>query len=210
MDLVSIAGVSFINTNNGFYVSSREVAGKFGKKHFNILQTIENATSQLSQSGQEHFSQLNFKCADYVDEQGKTRPEILMTRDGFSFVALALTGAEAVAWKVRFLEAFKSLEGAASKTAELQAELDRKESIIQQLRAQAGKRVLPSRKGQFALIPQYRESLPGFQPRVEFHRVEKLLAKEPESTIGQIRQIQLTMEGLARKIGELQRRIGLK
>jgi Rha family phage regulatory protein len=209
-ELVSIAGVSFINTNNGFYVSSREVADKFGKNHRDIVRVISTAEQSIISANNEDFNVRNFTRVGYIDAKGENRTEILMTRDGFAFIALSLTGQAAVEWKLRFLDAFNALESSASKTAELQAELDRKEGIIQQLRAQAGKKALPSRKGQFALIPQYRESLPGFQPRVEFHRVEKLLAKEPESTIGQIRQIQLTMEGLARKIDELQRRIGLK
>lgn len=207
--LVSIAGVDFVNVNNEFYVGSREVAEKFGKKHFNILQTIENATSQLFQSGQEHFSQLNFKCAEYIDEQGKTRPEILLTRDGFSFVALALTGAEAVTWKVRFLEAFNALESAASKTNEMLAEISRKELIIQQLKQQAAKPALPSAKGKFATVPFYHDALDGFPPRVEFRKVDINSAKEPDVSIGKLRQMERTIQGLLRNQEIIKKRIGL-
>jgi Rha family phage regulatory protein len=100
-DLVSIAGVSFINTNNGFYVSSREVADKFGKNHRDIVRVISTAEQSIISANNEDFNVRNFTRVGYIDAKGENRTEILMTRDGFAFIALSLTGQAAVEWKLR-------------------------------------------------------------------------------------------------------------
>ncbi len=97
--------------NSPVYVSSREVAKKFGKEHKNVLQALETA---ISYAGLEQFGRLNFKPSSYVNEQGKTQPEMLMTRDGFCYIAMGFIGEEAAIWKVKFLEAFDKLVLSAS------------------------------------------------------------------------------------------------
>jgi hypothetical protein len=78
-DLVSIAGVSFVNVNNEFYVSSREVAEKFGKNHKDILRVFSNVETSLGSVECEQFTERNFAPSEYVDSTGRTLPEILMT-----------------------------------------------------------------------------------------------------------------------------------
>jgi Rha family phage regulatory protein len=92
--------------NSPVYVSSREVAKKFGKNHKDVLRAINDLTSS---TGVSTFGRRNFAPSTYVNEQGKTQPEMLLTRDGFSLVAMGFIGPEALIWKVKFLEAFDKL-----------------------------------------------------------------------------------------------------
>lgn len=94
-------------------VSSRLVAQRFGKLHKNLLRAIE---SQLPDMPQE-FSRLNFEPAVYLDEQGKERPEIFMTKAGFSLIAMGLTGREAKRWQVAYITAFERMEAELRKQA---------------------------------------------------------------------------------------------
>lgn len=90
---------------NGHAVtSSRHVAESFGKQHDNVLQSIRNAECS------DEFRRLNFQAATYIDAQGKPRPEIEMTRDGFCFVAMGFTGARAAQWKEAYIRAFNTME----------------------------------------------------------------------------------------------------
>jgi Phage regulatory protein Rha (Phage_pRha) len=38
------------------------------------------------------------------------RPEVIMTRDGFAILAMGFTGAKAMQWKLKFLDAFNAME----------------------------------------------------------------------------------------------------
>ena len=48
--------------------------------------------------------------ATNTDEQGKDRPCYHMTRDGLALLAMGFTGAKALAFKVRYIEAFNRME----------------------------------------------------------------------------------------------------
>lgn len=84
--------------------TSLDVAGRFSKKHKNVLQAI----SRLECSGD--FSRLNFQPRNYTDDRGKTQPMFLITRDGFSYLAMGFTGKEAAAWKEKYITAFNAME----------------------------------------------------------------------------------------------------
>lgn len=77
---IETAGLGLVINNDKVMVSSRSVAVKFGKRHDDILKRIKNLECS------EDFSARNFAGAEYTDEQGKPRPEILMTRDGVSAI----------------------------------------------------------------------------------------------------------------------------
>ena len=93
--------------------TSRVVAEKFGKRHDNVLRDITSIKSDVP----EEFWLLNFEERDYLDSRGKTQPQYELTRDGFVLLAMGFTGAAAMEWKVRFIEAFNMME------AELSAKL---------------------------------------------------------------------------------------
>lgn len=101
-------------------VSSRDVAKKFGKLHKDILKAAKNLDCSIS------FNERNFAPVEYVDNKGEKRPEVLMTRDGFTFLAMGFTGAKAAQFKEAYITEFNRME------AELKNQ-DRGESLMKVL-----------------------------------------------------------------------------
>ena len=103
--------------NGQVLASSREVAEKFGKAHGSILKTICGETrngkhvnglcDEILASGNPLTKY--FIKSTYMN-RGKEYPEYLMTRDGFSLLAMGFTGKEAVEWKLKYIEAFNQME----------------------------------------------------------------------------------------------------
>lgn len=87
-------------------VSSLSVAEHFGKPHKNVLASIR----QIAAECPAEFSELNFQPAEYIDEQGKPRIMYQLTRDAFTLLAMGFTGKKALAWKLRYIEAFNAME----------------------------------------------------------------------------------------------------
>ena len=87
-------------------VSSRLVAEKFGKRHDHVLRDIQNIMNGYPQNWGGLFIE-----ATYVNSQNKQQyKQYLMTRDGFSLLAMGFTGKEALQWKLQFIEAFNKME----------------------------------------------------------------------------------------------------
>lgn len=85
-------------------VSSRAVAEKFGKRHDDVLKSIRNLDCS------DEFRLRNFADSSYKNEQNKKQPEVLMTRDGFTFLAMGFTGKKAAQWKEQYIAAFNQME----------------------------------------------------------------------------------------------------
>ena len=98
--------VEFKNNEGKIYVSSREVAHTFEKRHADVLEKIKTALLHVDKE----FSERNFPLAEYIDGQGKKRPEYLLTKDGFIFAVMGFTGAKAAKWKIDFINAFNQME----------------------------------------------------------------------------------------------------
>ena len=90
-------------------VSSLDVARHFQKNHKNVLQDITRIISNCPKS----FTGLNFQLSDYTDPTGRALPAYLLTRDAFALLAMGFTGAAALRWKLKYIEAFNALEAAA-------------------------------------------------------------------------------------------------
>lgn len=103
--------------------TSRVVAEQFGKRHDHVLRDIEDLISLLkSEAATEDsshpkigeatrtFAEENFLTTEYRDAQGKPRPMYLLTRDGFTLLAMGFTGARAVQFKVAYINAFNRME----------------------------------------------------------------------------------------------------
>ena len=128
--------VSFINDNSTMEVGltaegqpavrSDIMAHHFRRNHKNVLRDIGKLRGKCPIL----FFQLNFEPVEYTDSKGEKRPAYLLTRDGFSLLVMGFTGAEAVRWKIRYIEAFNALEAAAR---ENQAELARESGCRQGL-----------------------------------------------------------------------------
>lgn len=116
--------VSFINDNSTMEVGltaegqpavrSDVLAHHFNRSHKNVLRDIAKLRSKCPES----FYRLNFEPIEidtFLPHSGGIRKDraYLLTRDGFSLLVMGFTGAEAVRWKIRYIEAFNMLEAAA-------------------------------------------------------------------------------------------------
>lgn len=125
--------VSFINDNSTMEVGltaegqpavrSDIVAYHFHRNHRDVLRDIRKLRAKCPES----FYQRNFAPIEIdtlLPHSGGIRKDraFLLTRDAFSLLVMGFTGAEAVRWKIRYIEAFNTLEAAA---LESRAELAR-------------------------------------------------------------------------------------
>lgn len=71
----------------------------FEKRHDNVIRDIKALECSKS------FNLLNFEEVKYEDNKGREYPEYLITRDGFSFLAMGFTGAKAAEFKEKYIAA---------------------------------------------------------------------------------------------------------
>ncbi|OAA91325.1 Rha family transcriptional regulator [Clostridium coskatii] len=102
-------------------VSSRIIARAFEKEHKEIIYIIEGRISkgktrnkglykQLLEIGGEHHASNYMIRSQYADTQNRKQTEYLLTRDGFSLVAMYIKGEKALKWKLKYIEAFNKME----------------------------------------------------------------------------------------------------
>ena len=90
--------------NNQVVVSSRQVAEKFGEEHRNVLANIKEIIS-AENSALTFYQENTYKAGT-----GKSYPEYLMNRDGFSLLVMGFTGKDALHWKMKYIAAFNEME----------------------------------------------------------------------------------------------------
>ncbi len=99
MDLVMMRGKDAV-------CGSVEVAEHFGKRHDHILRSIDSLVKSLPKNGERWiFKEARRKAAD-----GQIYRMYYMNRDGFSLLVMGFTGKEAIAWKMKYIEAFNRME----------------------------------------------------------------------------------------------------
>ncbi len=91
--------------------TSRAVAEQFGKLHKDVIWAIENtiATLQETEEG-EDFNRRNFAPISQRDAMNREQPAYILTRDGFTLLAMGFTGAKAMQFKVAYINAFNRME----------------------------------------------------------------------------------------------------
>jgi Rha family phage regulatory protein len=97
------------NIDGKAVTTSRKVAEIFEKEHKNILQAIRNLEIPSD------YRELNFQPSVYEQPNpsgGKPiqQPEYLITRDGFTILAMGFTGKKAMQFKIAYIEAFNAME----------------------------------------------------------------------------------------------------
>ncbi|WP_407388903.1 phage antirepressor KilAC domain-containing protein [Allisonella histaminiformans] len=98
MDLVEIR-------NNQVVVNSRDVAEHFSKRRDHVIRDIENLINKDVPKIGAMFQQV-----ELPDSYGRKQKTYYMNRDGFSLLVMGFTGAEAIEWKLKYIEAFNSME----------------------------------------------------------------------------------------------------
>ncbi|HAA1749917.1 TPA_asm: phage regulatory protein, partial [Campylobacter jejuni] len=99
--------VQFGTKGNQIFCTSLDVAKVFGKQHKDILEIIR---SKIRNKEIQNFNGRNFSPVKYRDAKGEMRPAYQLTKDGFSFIAMGLTGRKADKFKIAFINAFNEME----------------------------------------------------------------------------------------------------
>lgn len=98
-----------VEIQNGKAVtSSLKVGEVFKKQHKDVLKAIRDLECSTE------FSERNFAPTHYKDVQGKERPMYIITKDGFTLLAMGFTGKEAMKFKEAYIKAFNEMERALS------------------------------------------------------------------------------------------------
>ena len=84
--------------------SSLQVAETFNKNHRDVMKRIRNLTAQ-NIAVEKMFVQ-----STYLNKQGHSQPMYYMNRDGFTLLVVGFTGKKALNFKVKYIEAFNSME----------------------------------------------------------------------------------------------------
>ena len=90
-------------------VSSLHLAEHFEIRHRHVMRDIRAILDKIPPE----FTESNFGLSEYVDSTGRELPCYLLTRDAFTLLAMGYNSARAIAWKLRYIEAFNALEAAA-------------------------------------------------------------------------------------------------
>jgi Rha family phage regulatory protein len=188
--------IQLIQHDDEFFVSSKEIAEKFGKQHKHILESYR----RLSNSMQDYdFIGSNFRpiMNDLFPEEFL---EVLMTRDGFSILAFSFTGKEALTWKKEFLKAFNQMENV------IKTEIPVLRQRIKELESQRQSHLPPKRahgnKGT-VLVPVDVQTLYGTD--TQYHRVPRDSKDHSELSFreGELKRFTQLMAGMARKVDAL-------
>ena len=86
-------------------VSSRNIARVFEKEHRRVLQDVRTIAENDLVWGLHNFVQ-----SAYTNEQNKSQPEYLITRDGFTLLVMGYTGEKAMRFKKAYIAAFNEME----------------------------------------------------------------------------------------------------
>ncbi len=198
-----------VQRDNQVFVSSREVATKFGKLHSNVVRDIKNLIHQNKDDvNAKKFFFLNFEeqriSLNNSPRRGRPpEPHYLMTRDGFAFLAMGFTGRKAIEWKVRFLEAFKLME----KT--IIEQIPALKARITELEAESSRKALPGPRKDHVAVPVMQENLFGQVEAISYVLRHKETLDELQKSQARARQMRKILKGMQDKFDALVDRIDL-
>lgn len=102
--LAEIENLGVMNYGREVVVSSRDIARVFGKPHNDVLKAIRALDCSPE------FNAGNFSLIFYKDSMNRDKPEYLITRDGFAFLAMGFTGPKAAQFKEAYIARFNAME----------------------------------------------------------------------------------------------------
>ncbi len=89
--------------NEQVVTDSRKVAETFDRPHKDVLESVRGILAAEN-------SATRFFYETTYENRGKQYPMYLMNRDGFSLLVMGFTGAKAMQWKIKYIEAFNEME----------------------------------------------------------------------------------------------------
>jgi len=96
--------------NDKVFAESQIVGPKFGKTHKHTLEKIDKIIKELTAERstiKDYFIKSNFN-----NERNREYRNFLITRDGFSLLAMSFTGSKSMKFKLKFIDAFNTMEKA--------------------------------------------------------------------------------------------------
>ncbi|MFM4851163.1 Rha family transcriptional regulator [Aeromonas caviae] len=96
------------------FTTSRQIAELFEKEHRNVLRAIRLLECD------EEFTALNYELTDFIDKNGDSRPEYLISKDGMVFLVMGFTGKKASQLKLLYIRAFNWMMEQLQEDQELQ------------------------------------------------------------------------------------------
>ena len=97
-----------ITENNKIVTTSEKIAEVFNKQHKNVIRAINKLVGDLSDV--QDANRLIFEPIAYVDVRGRQQKQYMITRDGFTLLAMGFTGKKALEWKIKYIQAFNAME----------------------------------------------------------------------------------------------------
>lgn len=119
----------FKGENSQALTSSLLVAEKFGKRHGDVIRSIEKLLKTEDEALNAKM-RLAFVSTSYIDSTGKSNQMYVMNRKGFSILVMGYTGVKALRFKDVFYDAFDAMETALKETQ--QKNLSGAEYLLQQ------------------------------------------------------------------------------
>lgn len=95
--------------NNQIVTDSRSVAEHFGKQHQHVIRDIKNLVNKAEEKDVSKIGRMFYETT-VPDSYGRQQKAYLMNRDGFSLLVMGFTGAKALEWKLKYIEAFNVME----------------------------------------------------------------------------------------------------
>jgi len=129
-----LSNLTVIKHNDINVVDSREVAAMTGKRHSDLLESINGYI--------QHLANGNFRSHDffiessYIDVQGKERPCFLLTRKGCDMVANKMTGEKGVLFTAAYVTKFEEMEKQQLDISKLSPELQMFKTLFDKVAAQ--------------------------------------------------------------------------
>lgn len=157
-------------TKNGkVFANSRYVATFFDKQHGHVLRDIDNLLGSpnlesLSGAGSSKLEDLFIERNDYHDQARRHVRTFDLTRDGFSLLAMGFTGSKALAFKLRYIDAFNRMEAELRSRPFAVPDLSDPVVLVQLLTEHASKRIEAERRAAAA-----EEAVEASKPKTAFY-----------------------------------------
>lgn len=155
-----------INSNQ-VVTDSRSVAEHFEKQHKDVLESIRGILAAEN-------SATRFFYETTYENRGKQYPMYLMNRDGFSLLVMGFTGAKALEWKLKYINAFNAMEKALKDQRVKQVEQDK----AKEMRAEAMLKNADSRRAKLLLEIAAASHIDGYKEMI-MTKTANMLAGEP-------------------------------
>ena len=99
----------FKGQNDQVLTNSLLVAEKFGKRHADVIRSIDNILNTEDELLNAKM-RLAFVSTTYEDSTGKSNPAYIMNQKGFSILVMGWNGIKALKFKNEFYDAFEAME----------------------------------------------------------------------------------------------------